>query len=253
VHADARHDSGTHGVLGRDGIVPVRQRLVWKSLLAALPSVTGPQGRVRVLDCGGGSGRIAVPLAGVGAIVTVVDTSADALATLRRRAEEAGVADDVHPVQGDVEGLANLVAPASFDLVLAHGILEAVDGIGPVFAAMAGVVRPGGLLSVLTVNPAATVLSRALAGDLVGALRDARLLVAHAQAPAGDISRLCASAGLRIESQHGVGVFAELVPGAALDAPGAADSLAELEATVAGRAPFADIAGRIHTLARRPD
>jgi 2-polyprenyl-3-methyl-5-hydroxy-6-metoxy-1,4-benzoquinol methylase len=204
-------------------MVPVRQRLVWKSLLAALPSVTGPQGRARVLDCGGGSGRIAVPLAGVGAIVTVVDTSADALATLRRRAEEAGVADDVHPVQGDVEGLANLVTPASFDLVLAHGILEAVDGIEPVFAAMAGAVRPGGLLSVLTVNPAATVLSRALAGDLAG------------------------------ESQHGVGVFAELVPGAALDAPGATDSLAELEATVAGRAPFADIAGRIHTLARRPD
>ena len=41
----------------------------------------------RVLDCGGGTGRFAVPLAAAGATVTVLDVSVDALATLRRRAE----------------------------------------------------------------------------------------------------------------------------------------------------------------------
>jgi len=44
-----------------------------------------------VLDVGGGSGTRAVPLAARGCTVTVVDTSIDALAMLRRRAAEAGV------------------------------------------------------------------------------------------------------------------------------------------------------------------
>jgi S-adenosylmethionine-dependent methyltransferase len=243
VRADARNDQ-------RREPVPARQRVVWESLLAALPSVTRPGAAVRVLDCGGGSGSVAVPLARTGAVVTLIDTSADALATLRRRAAEAGVADAVQPVQGDVETLADLVAGTSFDLVLAHGILEAVDAPAPAFAAMAEAVRPGGLISVLTANPAAAVLTRALAGDLAGALHDARLL--DEPNAARDVGALCAQAGLLIESRHGVGVFVELIPGAALDTPGAAEALADLEAELVGRMPFADIASRVHTLARRP-
>ena len=43
----------------------------------------------------------AVPLARLGHDVTVVDPSADALATLRRRADTAGVGDRVRGIQGD--------------------------------------------------------------------------------------------------------------------------------------------------------
>ena len=111
-----------------------------------------------------------------GATVTVVDVSIDALATLRRRAAEAGVADRVIAVQGDVEALAELVPAAAFDLVLAHGILEVVEAAAPSFAAIAAAVRPGGLLSVLVSNPVAAVLGRALAGDLAGAERELALL-----------------------------------------------------------------------------
>ncbi|MDQ1743527.1 MAG: hypothetical protein QOE23_1866, partial [Pseudonocardiales bacterium] len=63
-------------------------------------------GAPRVLDCGGGSGGLAVPLAAEGAVVTVVDVSIDALATLMRRAAEAGVSDRVTAVQGEAESLA---------------------------------------------------------------------------------------------------------------------------------------------------
>jgi methylase of polypeptide subunit release factors len=74
-------------------------------VLDALESVRGRAGEARVLDCGGGSGRLAVPLAVAGAYVTVIDISVDALAVLRRRAVESGVADRIVPVQGDVEAL----------------------------------------------------------------------------------------------------------------------------------------------------
>jgi len=206
-----------------------------------------------VLDCGGGSGTFAVPLAADGARVTVVDISADALATLSRRAAEAGVADRVVPVAGDVEALdalAAVVPPASFDLVLAHAILGAVDDIDSAFAAIAGTVRPGGMLSVLVANPVAGVLGRALAGDLPGALRELDQL-GRTPAPAR-VHALCARHGLEVARVHGIGVFTELVPGAALDAPGARSALAELEAQCAIRSPFAEIAARVHVLARRP-
>jgi len=242
--------SDTHDVT-----VPARQRLVWNALVEALGSAAADPDRPTVLDCGGGSGSLAVPLARVGADVTVVDISVDALATLRRRADESGVAERIHPVQGDVEALSDAVPAASFDLVLAHGILEAVDSVDAAFRSIGAAVRPAGLLSVLVANPVASVLARALSGDLEAALAELRALDrADSATPVGPkiVVQLCASAGFVIEATHGVGVFAELVPGAVLDGLGAGDLLAELEAAAAERAPFAEIAGRVHVLARRP-
>jgi S-adenosylmethionine-dependent methyltransferase len=243
VQKETRGDRTTSG----------RQRLVWQLLTDALASVTPVDRPAAVLDCGGGSGSFAVPLAEAGARVTVVDVSVDALATLRRRADEAGVADRVQPVQADVEALADAVPAGSFDLVLAHGILESVDHVAPAFEAIAATVRPGGKLSVLVSNPVAGVLARALAGDVAAALRELRGLDADFARPGPPaVQALCRSAGLLIEKVHGIGVFAEFVPGSALDAPGALEALADLEAETAAREPFSEIASRVHILARRP-
>ena len=191
-----------------------RLALMSRLLDDALQSVRRPGAVPRVLDCGGGSGTYAVPLAGLGAEVTVVDISADALATLTRRAAEAGVAQQVHGVAGDVEALPALVGGDAFDLVLAHGIIEAVDALEPTFAAIAAATRPGGVLSVLVGNPAAAVVARALAGEPSAALAELRPL----DGPGGPVGpavvqRLCDSAGLRVEARHGIGVFSDLVPG----------------------------------------
>jgi S-adenosylmethionine-dependent methyltransferase len=218
-----------------------RFALMSRLLNDALRSVTRDGAVPTLLDCGGGSGTYAVPLAVRGADVTVVDISADALATLTRRADEAGVGQSVHPVQGDVEALSELVEPGRFDLVLAHGILESVDHLAPSFAGIASAVRPGGVISILVGNPVAAVVARALAGEPSAALAELRELDAAGGplSPAA-VERLCVSAGLVIEARHGIGVFSDLVPGSALDAPGA------------DRSPFADIASRVHLLARRP-
>jgi SAM-dependent methyltransferase len=206
-----------------------------------------------VLDCGGGTGRFAVPLAEAGAVVTVVDVSADALATLRRRAVEAGVADRVNPVQGDVESLGEVVDANAFHLALAHGILEVVEPLAAAFAGIAATLRPGGLLSVLVANPAASVLARAIAGDLEAAERELAELDGGRVRIAPDVvHRLCTEHGLPVEAVHGVGVFRDLVHGPELDAPGARETLARLETACAQRSPFTEIATRVHVLARRP-
>jgi SAM-dependent methyltransferase len=218
-------------------------------LVGALADVDSPT----VLDCGGGSGAFAVPLAAFGAAVTVVDLSADALATLTRRAVETGVAERITPVQGDVEALSDVVGERRFDLVLAHEILSAVDDMHGTFAQIIAAVRPGGLLSLLIANPAAAVISRALSGDLPAALAELRAIEAGLAEPGPDaMCALCEEHGLEITAVHGVGIFSDLVPGRALDSPGAREALAELEASSTTRSPFAEIASRVHLLAQKP-
>jgi SAM-dependent methyltransferase len=231
---------------------------LWRQLAEVLDKVAGTPA---VLDCGGGSGSLAVPLAIRGAQVTVVDISIDALATLQRRAAEAGVAAQVRAVQGDVEDLSATLRDAAdgftgddgFDLVLAHGILSELDDLPGAVAAMAAVLRRHGVLSVLSTNPAAAVLARVVAGDLAGARNELLALRRLAASSQPDpVRAACEAAGLEVFDRHGVGVLAEFVPGSALDAPGAADALAELEDETADQAPFIDIASRVHLLARRP-
>lgn len=214
----------------------------------------------RVLDVGGGSGVWAVPLAAAGCLVTVIEPSPNALATLHRRASDAGVAELITALQGDADALD--VRPGSADLVLAHGVLEVVDDPTGAVRSLSAAAAPGGALSVLVANRYAAVLHRALAGKLTDALR---LLDGAVDVPpdAGEIelrlfdvptlTALLTGAGLVIEVMQGHSVVADVLPGTVLEAnPGAADALAELELAAAARPPLRDVAARLHALARRP-
>ena len=220
-------------------------------VLADLAASTPDGGVASVLDCGGGSGSLAVPIAVRGARVTVVDASIDALAILERRAAEAGVADRVGGVQADVEDLADLISPGSTDLVLLHGVVTSVvDGPG-VIAAAAATVRAGGYLSIVVANPAAAVLARALAGDLEAALTEI-----SGPGPALDLAWLTAvleAEGLQVGVAQGLAAFSSTVPGAVVSpAHRADDVLARLDRAAAARSPYRDIAGQLHVIAQRP-
>lgn len=215
----------------------------------------------RVLDVGGGSGVWAVPLAVAGCAVTVVEPSPNALATLHRRAEEAGVTGRITAVQGDTDALGELVAPGEADLVLGHGLLEVVDDADAAAAALATAAAPGGAVSVLVANRFAAVLHRAIAGRFVDARRlldDAAGQLSGTKDPLlrrfdiDSLETLIKAAGLEVELLQGYGIVSDLVPGSVLEsAPGAADALAELELAAATRPPLRDVAARLHVLARR--
>jgi SAM-dependent methyltransferase len=198
----------------------------------------------RVLDCGGGTGRLAVPLAQAGASVTVVDTSVDALATLARRAGEAGVAGRVRGVQGEFEALDAVDAPGPFDLVLAHDVLAMVDDPAALIAAVARRLGPGGVLSLRFANPVAAVLARAAAGDLAAAAAEVAALDTAGARPGAVLAAL-AAAGLTADDPIGLGALS--------GRPDRADEWAELDAAVARRRPFRDVAPALLVLARRPE
>lgn len=211
-----------------------------------------------IVDVGGGTGGFAVPLAGLGHRVTVIDPSPDALATLDRRAKAAGVAGQIRAVQGDTDTLLELVSPDSADLVLCHSLLEVVDDPAATLRLVAAVLGSGGCLSVLVANRAAAVLARALGGHFADAER--ALGDPHGRWGDGDgesrrfdpaaVVALVGSAGLAVEQVHGVRVVADLVPGAVADSAG--ESLVSVELALAAVAPYRDIATQTHVLARRP-
>jgi len=213
----------------------------------------------RVLDVGGGSGVLAVPFAAAGCVVTVVEPNPNALATLSRRAADAGVRDRITAVQADSDALGQVVPAGAADLVLAHGLLEVVDDPKNTVAAMVGAAAPGGAVSVLVANRTAALLHRAIAGRLGEAAR-------LAEDPAGCLPNeplqrrydteglrgLLADAGLAVELVQGLGVLSDLVPGSVLQQDStASDALAELELRLAATAPLRDIATRLHAVARK--
>jgi len=245
----------------------VRTAVVHEVLSAEISGLTGRTGRARldIGDAGGGTGGFAVPLAGLGHHVTVVDASPDSLATAQRRAAEMDV--PLHAVQGDAADLAELAGEQSADLVLCHSVLEYVDSPAAAMAAIATVLRPGGVVSVLAASAVAAVVHRALAGRFADAQRlladitpAAVAAAGQAGTPAAGMRRftlagaasLIADAGLRPGAAHGVRVFADLVPGVVADAdPGAAEALLALEQAASAHPAFHDFAAQFHLLGYR--
>jgi S-adenosylmethionine-dependent methyltransferase len=235
--------------------LPARTAAVW----AALDPLVGAGTPLRVLDVGGGSGMFAVPLARLGHDVTVVDPSADALATLRRRAETAGVGALVRGIQGDGDQLHESVPSGGggYDLALCHFVLEVVDDPATTLREISGAVRAGGQVSVATANRAGAVLARAVSGHPVEALalledRDTapgRSRPARRRFAAGDMLALVEGAGLRPGPWRGVSVVADL-----LEATSGADpqAIRSLELALAEVSPYRDIATALHVLATRP-
>ncbi|UCM87387.1 class I SAM-dependent methyltransferase [Streptomyces marincola] len=252
--ADPR--SGPHAAL--------RAGVVWDLLRDALERRVAAAGResLDVLDTGGGSGSFAVPVAGLGHRVTVVDPSPDALFALERRAAEEGVAERVSGVQGDTHDLHEVAGRERYDLVLCHGVLEHVDDPAAALRAVAGALRPaGGTVSLLVAGSGGAVLSRALAGRF----SEARQALTDPAGRWGEgdpvphrftvarLAELVAEAGLVPGEVRGVRIFTDLVPGSLVDTePDALQALTRLEAEAAALPAFQAVAGQLHLLAGLP-
>lgn len=232
-----------------------RTAVVWEALQAVLDAPGAfPGEHARIVDIGGGTGGFAVRLGELGHEVLVVDPSPDALAALDRRVAEAQVPGLVHGIQGELADVGSLVDEA--DLVLCHGVLEIAGEPAANLAALAGILRPGGTLSLLVAQRHAAVIARAMAGHFAQA-RD----LLDRTAPDGrtghrfthdELVHLVVGAGLSVGAVHAIRVFSDLVPGSLLDLePGATHALVELEHAVAERPEYLPLATQLHLLATR--
>lgn len=125
----------------------LKYRLVAANVAAHIPSMP-----LNVLDVGGGNGVEALELARAGHTVTLVDSSAAMLADAQAMATTAGLIERLQMIHGDVSTLQSHVTAATFDLVLCHNVIQYFPAIEHLLDQLITVLRPGGLLSVVSIN-----------------------------------------------------------------------------------------------------
>jgi SAM-dependent methyltransferase len=202
----------------------VRQELVARQLdeqiAAHFPQPAGAHARrrLRVLDIGAGQGTQALRLARAGHLVTGLEADPSMLSTLRAAvaAEPAEVQERFVVLRGDGRETGRHFGPACFDVVLCHGVLMYVPDPEPMLAALARVLTPGGLLSLLVRNGDALALRPALLGDWPAALAafgsdsyTNRLGLNTRADRRGALTAILAGIGVPLHDWYGVRVFTD--------------------------------------------
>lgn len=233
--------------LARDA---VRQELVARQLHAHLPPAPA-----RVLDAGCGQGTQLIRLARLGYQVVGLDPAADLLAAARAALEAAPehVRDRVTLRQGELADLGE----DDFDAVCCHGVLMYLPSLGESVAALAGAVRPGGVVSVLTRNRAGIAMRAGMAGDWAGALAgfDARtytnrLGIAGVRADEPEeVAAALAAAGVDVAAWYGVRLFID--HWGDVRPPDDLEAIVAAEAEAGRRDPYRRLAALTHTVGVR--
>lgn len=131
----------------------VREQLTRNNLLRQLVANT----ELDILDVGGGDGRDAVWLAGQGHKVKVIDPSGVMLKKAGKAVNKAGFNHLVTLEQGSPEEVLSGI-DNEYDLVLSHGVFMYLDDPQAHLNLLGRVVKPGGMVSVLTKGKAGSLL-----------------------------------------------------------------------------------------------
>lgn len=173
-----------------------------------LPEMLDLQGQP-LLDVGGGLGQMAEWFAGRGNAVTLSEPSGEMLAMARTRLRGTPVDFLQAPLQALPER-----APGPWPLISCHAVLEWMGDPHTAMATLAGLLAPGGQLSLMVFNRDALRFSNVVKGNLEKALDDRlegtgqrkRLTpispLTHAQ-----IEAWSADCGLAIQAVAGIRVF----------------------------------------------
>lgn len=232
----------------------VRQALVARQIDERIAAHFPVGRRLRVLDVGLGQGTQALRLARAGHEVTGLESDPAMLNAVREALskEPAGIQERVRLIEGDGRDTGAHFLPGAFDIVLCHGVLMYVPEPDPMLAALARVLAPGGLLSLLVRNADALALRPGLSGDWDTALAafDSPVytnrigLSARADRREALTTTLTAI-GAPLHTWYGVRVFTDLAPDDA-PAPDDWDRLLAAEDRAGRTDPYRAVAALLH-------
>jgi S-adenosylmethionine-dependent methyltransferase len=145
----------------------VRYELAARQLDLHLPPPPG-----RIIDVGGGAGHQSLRLAERGYQVVLADPSAEMLhrAAARLNAAQPQARERIELVQAAAHRLLDLYGAGGFDAALCQGVVMYLPATEPVIEVLAGLVRPGGIVSLIAKNGEALAMRAALEGRYADAI-----------------------------------------------------------------------------------
>jgi S-adenosylmethionine-dependent methyltransferase len=211
-----------------------------------------PRPPARLLDAGGGTGAFAVPLAGDGYDVTLLDASDEWLERARSNADRAGV--PLRLILGRVEDAPALVEEA-FDAILCHTVLLYAEDPRECLRGLRSVTREAGILSLLEKNRDGIALRPGIQGDymearrlLHGAVSAGRLGIENRARTVAEWHRMLAETRWRLVEWAGVRLFSDSAPDDLSDQD--FDTLLLLERDAGVRDPYRLISRLVHIIAQ---
>jgi SAM-dependent methyltransferase len=218
-----------------------------------------PRTSQRIVDVGGGYGQQAIMLALRGHSVVIVDSDPNmvAIAEDLLSCQSEDVRSRVELVVGD--GLsAHAIVGGHFDLACCHNVLMYQGRAEPMLRELVNLVRPGGLVSVVSLNADAYAMRSGLQGRWSEAAEllehDPPLVserVSTRKHSREDICRILEQCGALLEAWYGVGVFTDhLTEAIVVDDPATVYSV---EWLAGERDPYRQVARCFHLVARRRD
>jgi len=120
----------------------------------------GPLEGLDILDIGCGAGLLSEPLSRLGAHVTGLDPAPTSIGIARAHAEATGATPTYR--EGTVEELSR--EGARFDVVMAMEVVEHVNDVPAFVALAASLLKPGGLMTLSTLNRTAKSFALAIVG-----------------------------------------------------------------------------------------
>jgi S-adenosylmethionine-dependent methyltransferase len=213
---------------------------------------------LRIADVGGGNGLDGIRLAQSGHCVTVVDESSAMLAEAERVSRNLGLHGCFDTLQVGFGALAASFESGTFDVVMAHNVLQFVDDRPAALSELRQIARPGAVISIICPNRDSEPLRLAIrehnvagALDAIGATSMANdLFRTHSHALcADDVAAAMEVAGFTDVHRYGIRCVSDYIVDDSMKyTPSGYAALEQLELAMSDQPQFVAIARMFHLI-----